>query len=412
MKRILSIIVICLISICCLVACKAMDDKEKKENSITKESNFEKPIDYATVIEVSVNPVFKLYLDSDNKVLAIEPVNDDAKNVITEVEYDNETASSVVTKIIKCSEKKGFLKKSGHIDVKVIETQMSAKEQSNLIGRIEEELEEKFDKVVIKSTLLSEEQAPDVNAENNKTDNDPQENNSTSGSETDQSTQSTHTHTYSKATCTNPQTCSCGHTKGKKSGHQWNEATCSTPKTCATCKAKEGNAVEHIFDSEGKCKWCRQVLPISPSKLKKGAYCLVTEDLSYPVGDNYYPGIYVTQLDFNKNELHDASLLEYEYAYGKLGAFTKVDWYYKGKGYGDFEGGIEKFEVQILDNCIKIVVEDRETIELELLSNNTLKVISVVPDDYYTPFLQVGEVLVYMENAYHEDWAPISQMRK
>jgi len=417
MKRFLSISVICLIAICCLVACKAADSKEKKENSIKTETDFEKPINYATIIEVSVNPVFKLYLDSDNKVLGIEPINDDAKSMISEIKYNNETANTVVTELIKCLEEKGFLKKGNNIDLKVIETQMSEKEQSSLMGIIEEELEETFDEVVIKSTIVSEKQTSNVNEENDKTDHDLQTNDSTSGKKTektsgdskkDQSTQSTHTHTYSKATCTKPQTCSCGHTKGKKTGHKWTEATCSALKTCAICKVKEGNAVEHVFDDEGKCKWCKQVLPISPSKLKKGAYCFVSHWTGAPFGKDC-PGISVIQLDFNKNEFTDADLFEYEYAYAKLGDIVEVNWRYKGKEYWDSEGGVQKFDIQILDNCIKLILEHSGTIELELLSNDKLKIIAISEDSYLARNSLIGKLLSYEVKAYHADWASISE---
>ena len=40
---------------------------------------FVKPESYTSVLFVSINPQFKLYLDESNNVLAIEPVNDDAK---------------------------------------------------------------------------------------------------------------------------------------------------------------------------------------------------------------------------------------------------------------------------------------------------------------------------------------------
>lgn len=54
-----------------------------------------------------------------------------------------------------------------------------------------------------------------------------------------------HKHTYSKATCTEPKTCSgCGETSGVANGHSWKDATYYDPKTCTVCGKTEGTAVE------------------------------------------------------------------------------------------------------------------------------------------------------------------------
>ena len=82
----------------------------------------------------------------------------------------------------------------------------------------------------------------------------------------------THTHSYSSATCTTPQKCSCGATSGTALGHKWQEATCQAPKTCSACKAMEGETVQHSFDSSGKCVWCKQILSVSPDEVKNREY--------------------------------------------------------------------------------------------------------------------------------------------
>ena len=69
-------------------------------------------------------------------------------------------------------------------------------------------------------------------------------------SSTNSSTTNTqHTHTFSPATCLEPQKCSCGATEGKALGHNWINATCSTPKTCSVCKATEGSTAGHTWKS-------------------------------------------------------------------------------------------------------------------------------------------------------------------
>ncbi len=63
-------------------------------------------------------------------------------------------------------------------------------------------------------------------------------------------------HTYKKATCTKPKTCSkCGKTQGTKLGHTYKEATCTKPKTCSTCGTMSGNAIGHNYVL-GECTTC------------------------------------------------------------------------------------------------------------------------------------------------------------
>lgn len=74
-------------------------------------------------------------------------------------------------------------------------------------------------------------------------------------------TQSSHTHNYSKATCTKAKTCSCGATAGTALGHNYLSATCSSPKICSRCGATNGIELGHNYSdatctSAKKCSRC------------------------------------------------------------------------------------------------------------------------------------------------------------
>lgn len=57
-----------------------------------------------------------------------------------------------------------------------------------------------------------------------------------------------HTHTWEKATCTSPRTCSgCGQTSGEALGHQWLDGDCVTPRICSVCGHSEGTAPGHSW---------------------------------------------------------------------------------------------------------------------------------------------------------------------
>ncbi|MBR7132717.1 MAG: hypothetical protein IKD04_04220 [Clostridia bacterium] len=70
-----------------------------------------------------------------------------------------------------------------------------------------------------------------------------------------ESTIPVHTHSFSEATCTSPEECSCGATSGSALGHSFTAATCSTPETCEVCGLTEGSALEHKY-TNGVCVYC------------------------------------------------------------------------------------------------------------------------------------------------------------
>lgn len=67
--------------------------------------------------------------------------------------------------------------------------------------------------------------------------------------------QTPHQHSWSAATCTMPQTCSCGETQGEALGHQWVAATCTDAQYCSVCFVKSGDALGHAYAS-GVCTVC------------------------------------------------------------------------------------------------------------------------------------------------------------
>ncbi len=71
---------------------------------------FVKPDNYATVVLVTINPQFNLYLDEASDVLAVEPVNADAKNVIGDVTQSKGKFESVINSLIAAVNKGGFVK--------------------------------------------------------------------------------------------------------------------------------------------------------------------------------------------------------------------------------------------------------------------------------------------------------------
>ena len=70
---------------------------------------------------------------------------------------------------------------------------------------------------------------------------------SSTTSETSNPTTSTHTHSFSAATCTVPAKCSCGVTNGSALGHNYSNATCTEAKKCSRCGTTSGSALGHSY---------------------------------------------------------------------------------------------------------------------------------------------------------------------
>jgi len=76
----------------------------------TNETKFVKPDNYASVVLVTINPQFNLYLDVSNDVLAVEPINNDAKSVIGNVTKTKGSFETVINSLIYAVSKGGFAK--------------------------------------------------------------------------------------------------------------------------------------------------------------------------------------------------------------------------------------------------------------------------------------------------------------
>lgn len=108
-----------------------------------------------------------------------------------------------------------------------------------------------------------------------------------------------HEHTFSKATCLEPQTCTeCGATDGTALGHAWKDATCQAPKTCSICDITEGSVAAHNY-IDGTCSMCGSTDPkIEQVSNAKAAYAdlLIAESycdvFSTMISDAWYFAIY------------------------------------------------------------------------------------------------------------------------
>lgn len=87
------------------------------------EDGFEKPAQYASVIQVTINPTVNLYLDTNNVILAVEYVNSDAADTYQAIETKLVGANleSGMDLVIKTAVEKGYLAQNKEVKVDLVE---------------------------------------------------------------------------------------------------------------------------------------------------------------------------------------------------------------------------------------------------------------------------------------------------
>lgn len=204
----------------------------------------------------SINPQIKLYLDDNGIVLAVEAVNDDAEQIIDGIIYKDTDYQTVIKMFISAANGNGFIKDDAKIDFEIIEvknndidTNVILSNAATAAATAAKELKITLATNIIDSADETEEQ-DNATSEDDNTQSESQQTQNQS-----QTSTPSHTHSFSKATCTEPSKCTCGTTQGSALGHDWQSATCKAAKTCKTCSVTEGEKGGHSY-SDGKCTVC------------------------------------------------------------------------------------------------------------------------------------------------------------
>lgn len=288
MKKIISFISV-IVLVFALSACNGKNTLSNINTNTPKQSEtFIKPENYASVLRISLNSQFNLYLDENNNVLVVEPVNNDAKSFFDSVDYKSGSFENVIGNIIEQANDMGFIKENTIVNFEIIKKN-SEIDYNDILTKAVSVAQGKAKELNVEIKTQVKENTEDISNETSEptsTDNTEKNSSKTATTANSKATtaKSTHMHNYSAATCTAPQKCSCGATKGTALGHKWQEATCKAPKTCSVCKVTEGNTGSHKY-SNGKCIYCNKKQIIDPKTgLKKGAdYYRVSAD-----GNGYY----------------------------------------------------------------------------------------------------------------------------
>jgi hypothetical protein len=135
MKKIIALILVGAF-IFTLCACNSKNTVSETDTSTPISSEtFVKPENYTSVLLVSINPQFKLYLDKSNKVLAVEPMNDDAKSFSKSIDFENNSVETVVGIIVEKANEKGFIKENATVDFEITE-QRDGIDNSDILTKV------------------------------------------------------------------------------------------------------------------------------------------------------------------------------------------------------------------------------------------------------------------------------------
>lgn len=106
-----------------LCGCGKKNDKEKEKETAA----FTAPKNYASVVQVTINPTVNLYLDEEEKILAVEYVNTDAKECYSKVESKlvGSKLEDGVNVVIEAAEADGYLAKNKEVTIDVIESKQA-----------------------------------------------------------------------------------------------------------------------------------------------------------------------------------------------------------------------------------------------------------------------------------------------
>lgn len=121
MKRRRNLWILCLVIACMLCGCQKEQEAVSETRDDIVEENFTEavseiaetpteseqqivddiiPKEYAAALIITINPKIKLYVDSDNVVIGVEYMNEDAKVVAAEIELVNHPLEESVEKLV------------------------------------------------------------------------------------------------------------------------------------------------------------------------------------------------------------------------------------------------------------------------------------------------------------------------
>ena len=233
MKKLATLVLVVLLSVS-FYGCRKADNSSSNFSSAILQldaETFKKPDNYASAVKTKLSGEFVFYLNSENAVIAIEPLDENAKTILKDATIKNGGLDSVLANITDISKEKGLFEEGKTVEVEVLETKDSTIDSEAVLNSVTQSANKA---IGVEDTTSTQTSTP-----------------TTSNTPTIQ-----HTHKYFEATCTEPEKCSCGSIKGDALGHsygEWKDEKAATydakgisARTCARCGEKQTKEIARL----------------------------------------------------------------------------------------------------------------------------------------------------------------------
>ena len=243
MKKIISFALVLCFALA-LVSCGISNSSSLEADTKDSAESFVKPEQYASVLQITINPQFRLYLDENGKVLAVEAVNKDAESIKDSITFENQSFETVIETIVTIANKNGFVKTDATINFEIVESKETDKAQTDILSKAEKMANDTANELKIEIKVNISEIQPTDDTSSLETE----------PSDSQSSSTPVHTHSFSDATCTEPKKCSCGAVEGTALGHDYKDGVCTR------CNEKDPNykPLTSVLQKQGK--WTLQYL--------------------------------------------------------------------------------------------------------------------------------------------------------
>lgn len=225
------------LALCLLLALGACgnSDRPASDGSSDAQDAFVTPAGCVTVLQITINPQFRLYLDADDKVLAVEPLNADARSIVKDVDTATGDRDTVIRSILTAAKNGGFVKNGSTVNLQIMETDKADGADQALLKATEMVVAQAAVDLNVTLTVKKLATPSTTSTTVATTAAGTAADTAASGTSAGTSVATTaatvkttapttvHKHAFAAADCTKPKTCACGATEGAPLGHEYDK---------------------------------------------------------------------------------------------------------------------------------------------------------------------------------------------
>ncbi len=133
MERVL-LVLLCLVMVFGFTAC-SKNDTSTQSSEVMQTDAFVKPDNYAMILSVKDTPEFNFYLDEDGKVLAIEPLSDNAKEIAKDLDLKEKDLEKTIESFVIKAHEKGYINDNATVNLSINETKQKKEKTDSILSK-------------------------------------------------------------------------------------------------------------------------------------------------------------------------------------------------------------------------------------------------------------------------------------